>query len=519
MAVSEEGLNPLGHVVGETTHYRIVFTSRRPPRVGEYVLIEYPRSEYGDLVLAMVERSTIGNPALEAAAITPEYVERAHMMAVERHEYMMGTARLLGWLEPLRNKKELHTPKYPPRPGATVYEASDNVLTSIFAGDPGAGMVRIGRLINHPNVPVYVDVSSIVSRHLAILAVTGGGKSNTVGILVERIVNELNGTVLLIDMHNEYGNVARGRTNVVDPMMHPASLTTAEYFNLLSLDPQATKQRMYLRKAIREVRSTGEAAKKPDAFLKLVKEVLEGYLESKSYKKDRNSIMDLLNKLEELEERYAGTLLTPEAPLRLDTYIRPGMANVIRLGHVDEDAADVVVYHYLSWLLKERKAYVHSGGESGYPVPVMAVVEEAHILMPRDRPTLTKAVGSRIAREGRKFGIGLCLVSQRPKNVDEDALSQTNNKIILRLVEPNDRRYVQRASETLSEELMEMLPALNVGEAILLGMMVPLPALVKIDKVEWKLGGSDIDAPSEWRKWISKKSSEEEHDSFDVLDP
>lgn len=521
MAVNGSGLRPLGHVVGETTHYMVVFTARRPPRVGEYVLVEYPRSEYGDLVLAIVERSRIGNPALEASAITPEYVERAHMMAVERHEYMMGTARLLGWVEPLccRDRRELITPKYPPRPGAAVYEAGDDVLRRIFAREE-RGWVRVGRLINHPNVPVYVDASSIVSRHLAILAVTGGGKSNTVGILVDRIVNDLNGTVFLVDMHNEYENVARGKTNLVEPRIHPASLTTVEYYNLLSLDRQATKQRLYLRKAVRDVRSSGEAMRKPDRFLELLIKKLWEYAESENYKKDRNSIVDLINKLEELEERYGGTLLNPGAPMRLDAYVRPGMANVLRLGHVDEDVADAVVYHYLSWLLKERKDFVHTRGESGYPVPVLAVIEEAHILMPRDRPTLTKYVGARIAREGRKFGLGLCLVSQRPKNVDEDALSQTNNKIILRLVEPNDRRYVQRASETLSEELVEMLPGLNTGEAIVLGMMAPLPALVKIDEVKWKLKGSDIDAPSAWAEWARKQreGGGDEIDAFDVLD-
>ncbi|RLG85747.1 MAG: ATPase, partial [Thermoprotei archaeon] len=139
---------------------------------------------------------------------------------------------------------------------------------------------------------------------------------------------------------------------------------------------------------------------------------------------------------------------------------------------------------------------------------VLAGSEEAHILVHKNRTTLTKEVVARLAREGRKFGIGLCLVSQRPKNVDDNVLSQTNNKIILKLVEPGDQRYVQAASETLSDELLELLPSLNVGEAVVLGMMTPIPALIKIDKAEGKIEGSDVKAYEEWARWRRRVGEE-----------
>lgn len=508
MALDNKNRQVLGHIIGETTHSRIIFTAVRPPRVGEYVLVEYPESSNGSIVLGIVERSVIGNPALEASAITPSYVEKASRMRLERHEYMIGHARLLGWLKPLVEKKQLITPNYPPRPGAKVYEADPETLMKIFVRSPDEGWVRIGQLVNHRGVPVYINVSAVVSRHLAILAVTGAGKSNTVGVLVDRIVNDLGGTVLIIDMHNEYGEIAGpDKTNNIEPKIHPAKLAVYEYYNLLRLDAQATKQRLYLRKAYRELCKSGKASREPDKFLDHLEELLEEY--NNQYRNDSKSITDLLNKLDELRERYEGRVLAVDAPMNLESVIVPGKANVIKLGSVDEEVADVVVYHYLDWLLKERKNHVMSGGEKGYPVPVLVVIEEAHILIPRNRPTLTKQIAARVAREGRKFGLGLCLVSQRPKNIDEDALSQTNNKIILKLVEPNDKRYVQHASETLSEELMEMLSDLNVGEAIILGMMTPIPALVKIDKAEKKVTGTDIQAHAEWRKHMERQAEKD----------
>ncbi len=510
---------PIGRVVGETTHSKVVFTANRPPRVGEYVIVSYPPTLIDGVesshVLAMIESTTIGNPLLLLRSIKPEYVERASRFNLERTEYILGVARLLGWIEPLVEKGRLLTPKYPPKPGAPVYSAEDKVLQKVFTRSTSEGWVRIGTLVNHSNVPVYVNVNAIVSRHLAILAVTGAGKSNTVGVLVDRIVNDLNGTVFIVDMHNEYGKIAGDKTYDALPKIHPAKLTIYEYYRLLDLEPSASKQRMYLRKAYRELFQSGEAQKEAEKFLEKLVEKLKEYMEGK-YKKDSRPLSDLINKLEELRERYEGKVLVTDAPMTLEDMIKPGMANVLKLGSVDEEVADVLVYHYLSWLLRERKNKVISG--EGYPVPVLVVIEEAHVLIPRKRNTLTKEIAARIAREGRKFGVGLCLVSQRPKNIDEDALSQTNNKIILKLVEPSDQKYVQQASETLSEELLELLSSLNVGEAILLGLMTPLPALVKIDKARQKIGGGDIEVHREWLNWRNKPKEGPDYDPYMLMD-
>ncbi len=515
-------LEPLGLVVGEAKNVEITFTANRPPQVGEYILVEYPRTNCYETmdcsyVLGIVEASLIGNPMMNNLSVKPDHVEKALQFGAERHIYMVGKARLLSWVEPLAEKKVLYAPKYPPMPGAKVYRADDHTLQEVFSCKENK-CIPIGRLVNHPNVKVNIDVNAIMSRHLAILAVTGAGKSNTVGVLLDRIAENLGGTALVIDMHNEYGNIAGDKTKILAPRLNPASLSVWEYYSLLGLDENASKQRMYFAKAYDETTKDKEYLKHPEEFIPKLREALEKFTMNKSYASDKRSIIDVINKLDELMRRYGGTVLSPEAPINIETYVEPGKINVLQLGSVDEDVADAVTYHYLNSLLAKRKEYVTSNGRSGYPVPILIVIEEAHILIPRDRRTLTKSVAARIAREGRKFGVGLTLVSQRPKNIDEDALSQTNNKIILKLVSPEDLRYVQRASETLSNELLELLPALNVGEAVLLGMMIPIPAIVKIDKHRHKSKGSDIDAVEEWSKYsneIKGKKNENELDGYD----
>ncbi len=164
---------------------------------------------------------------------------------------------------------------------------------------------------------------------------------------------------------------------------------------------------------------------------------------------DRKSITDVLNKVEHMQDKY-GNILSLEASDIIDN-LKVGKANILDLGSVDEFASDVVVSHILRTVLKSRKEFLRTG--TGLSFPIFLILEEAHILAPQNRTTESKLWISRIAREGRKFSVGLCMVSQSPKSLDSDALSQANNMIILRLVEPTDQNHVQRASENLSDDL------------------------------------------------------------------
>jgi len=115
--------------------------------------------------------------------------------------------------------------------------------------------------------------------------------------------------------------------------------------------------------------------------------------------------------------------------------------------------------------------------------------------------------------------LGLCLVSQSPKTVDHDALSQMNNMIILRLVEPEDQRHVQSASESLSKDLINQLPSLNVGEAIVLGLMSKVPTLVKIDEFKGRRTGGDLDIIGDLASFEKDEEDEirrQEQESLDL---
>ncbi len=506
----------VGRIIGEASTLVAPFVSKTPPREGDYVVLEYE----GFRVLGMIEYVLRVNDALTDVH-DESVIDKIRSLDGGRNEYVKGVVRLLGDLN--RPREGYPLPRIPPPPGTKLVRAGRGVLETIF-GKSGNRVLRIGTLLSRRDVPVYLDVNKMVTRHLAILAITGAGKSNTVAVISDGL-SRLGATLVIFDMHADYVYSGIGNLNPVQPRLNPFYMSLNELYKLMRIDPSAHKQARIFRAAYKVARkaiSGGATSLGPEGFLDALKymlytvvgleppaglvgvggelEKLENYkklLDIYSTRNFKDSAFGVLSKLEDFEERLAG-IIDPAAPDALSLLER-GKVNVVDLSRLDEDDADIVVSHYLRRILGERKKH-RVGGEAveSMNAPVFVVLEEAHILAPKDRPTLSKYWIGRIAREGRKFGVGICLVSQRPKGLDVDSLSQVNNMIILKLVEPGDQRHVQQASEQLSEDLLRQLPALNVGEAVIIGPMTPFPVLVKIDKFQGQLGGSDIDVLGEW---------------------
>jgi DNA helicase HerA-like ATPase len=522
----------IGRVVGESTpDSSTVVVSREAVAglgliAGSHVVAEGPEG----CVMGIVESISSHTPLFEGLyGVQPVSYVAETVMSGSPEEYtrLVARVRWLTRVEVMLSAGRPAPPKAPLDPGARVMKAPRELLEAVFA-PKGRGWVRLGTLLGASDVEYRIDANKL-ARHLAILAVTGGGKSNTVCVLAQRLVGELGATMVIFDMHGEYtGMDAGGRANVLSPArVNPAALTFEELLELTRF--RGEQQERLLRWAWFEVQRLFRKGRigAPD-LLPLLEQLLHEAAKAGNHMglaraferltgvkpekepppidKLKDRALGVLSKLEDLDYEYRD-VLDPHAPLSLERLVPPGRLTVMDLSRLDESAADAVVAHYLRRLLAERRRWKASGGASGYPSPVLVVIEEAHILVPQGEDTLTKAWASRVAREGRKFGVGLILVSQRPKRLDPDVLSQTNNKIVLRVVEPQDIRYVQQASEEMSEDLAKLLPSLNTGEAIVMGSMTPMPAAVKIDKCELPYGGGDIDMVGEWEK-LSRNTSD-----------
>ncbi|RUM60488.1 MAG: ATP-binding protein [Persephonella sp.] len=520
----------LGYCIGSTKPNRVFFITDKTVKIGEFVFIEYEEEDRDIKVLGMIQSLHRENPYLPETTKSREQVEGIKRFS-GKDITLKGDINILGEIVEDGDKANLKLLKTPPPPAADVYEADPDILKKLF-GAKDKRFIRIGKLLSQDeDVPVYINVEQIVLRHLAILAITGAGKSNTVSVLLQNILN-LNGTVLVFDFHGEYVKSefkkgGKNRVNIIEPIINPALLKPKEFASLVGIKPNAYIQLRYFKLALEHLINEleGEKGKNwqnyitTEEFLNRLKETVDSIRDEDSDirqtrlkgKPREESLYEVLNKIEEMELELGHIIKLGAKPII--EKIKDGYINVIDFSEIDEETADTICSNILMWSLEERKKAVRRG-DTKLKKPLLIVIEEAHILAGDKRNTQSKYYISRIAREGRKFGLGLVIITQRPKGLDKEILSQMNNMIILKLVEPEDQKHVQSASEALSQELMSYLPSLNPGEAIIIGNMTRIPLLVKIDKAEGKIEGNDIPVVEEWQK----EDEEEKKIEEDVLD-
>lgn len=491
----------IGICIGETSLTHVTFISDKMPNVGEYVTMEYN----GKKVLGMIENLIMGNDSLNVDINDFKAIQKISRIGAEEN-YIKGKVKILGDVN-----DNLKLPRTPVLPGTEIKLADNEVLDEIFkVKNP----IKLGCLVNQSDVEVNVEANPILSRHLAILAMTGAGKSNTVFVLIDQFLR-YNLPIFVFDMHGEYKDAVfpNGEVNVIRPKINPHYMSFHEIKKLVNIGANSYIQERHFRRAFHEAKeSLKNGVAQTNNFLQVMYDILENKsLEEGSDKQ----IVDVMNKIDDAMIKYSN--IFDKNIGNILSSIKKGHANVLDLSQVDESVASVLVSHILRNALQRSKDAA-SKGENLIENSVFFILEEAHILAPKKRETDSKKWIQRVAREGRKFGLGLCLVSQSPKTVDHDALSQMNNMIILRLVEPEDQRHVQSASESLSKDLVDQLPSLNVGEAIVLGLMSKVPTLVKIDRFKGRRHGDDMDIISHFKNSIQKEKEEIENAQQETLD-
>lgn len=510
----------VGFVLGESSinEFSFAIDPSNVPKFGEYVVAE---NRDGKEVLGIV-RNVINFNRLLENPLSFEYALKNFSMSkklLERNEVVTANAKVIGILE----DGEIIPNRVPVKPNSEVKLADNEILQKIFKNSG----IEIGTLIARKDIKVSLDVNQLVLRHFAILSVTGGGKSNAVCVIANEIVRKFKGTVILIDPHGEYAGFVfedgkETGKNVIPAGIRPERLEPWEFCSLVGIDRDASVQRMHLERIFTTVRR--ERLSGAD-FMRRVLEIAEEWINTQgeieyvdstgAIRKARISREDL-NPLYRVKE-YVATFMRRYEDLLTQrdmlANLREGYLNIVNLSGFDEEQMRVVVAYLLRNLLIGRISYVRNKNreywENACPAvkkPMLVIFEEAHIFANKGDVSLWM---SRIAREGRKFGIGFGIVSQRPKRISDDILSQCNTKIVLRIVEPNDQRYVQQASEQISEDLLSDIASLGVGEAVIVGPAIKIPAAVKIRRFKGNYGGRDIDVLSEWMSEVEVRSLED----------
>ncbi len=389
-----------------------------------------------------------------------------------------------------------------PLPGQPIFVATVGELGRIY-NRPDKPSIHIGTLSQASALPVYLMTDELLGKHFAVLGTTGSGKSCSVTVLLQAILDIApSGHIILLDPHNEYGKAFGARAEVIDPTtLHlPHWLMNFEESTELFVGKTefaATSQTNILKEAIlASRRSFCTAGIDKDSITvdtpvpyKLGDVLANVELQAKGLTTSQRASHDkIIAKIKAMQadKRFA-FLVRPDADvvdglastirqyLRIPTDTKP--ISIIDLSGVPSDVVDVVVsvlcrmiFDFAVWSPRPVK------------VPILLVCEEAHRYAPRSDAAAfqpTKQALARIAKEGRKYGVALGLVSQRPSELAETILSQCNTIIALRMSNEQDQNFVQRALPDAVRSLVEVLPTLRAQEALIVGEGTAVPVRVR----------------------------------------
>ncbi len=529
--------------------YLFITRDNTRTRIGEFVYYEAEvEGEIRQIVGTIKGRSlNRGLPDAFLAEANVRPADIAAMLGMESDpEIYEITVEIIGYFS--RKLGNFVNPRISPNPGDRVLLASGEVLAEMLSPRrvSETGSACLGSLLTREagEVPVVLSVKDVVSTHLAILASTGSGKSYTAGVLIEELLRPYNrAAVLVVDPHGEYHTMAsvqgdehfvsadgyRPEVKIFTPdriKVRFSSLTEADIKYLL---PEGTSEKMlhFLRQAFRSLQDMLKAEGRRD-YLYGYQDLREHVVKQQYGKDDRDagdggnvsSIQGLLWRLDSRFDRPDGIFHAHEH-IELQELYRPGRVTILDLSDIEQAEQQVIVGAMLRRVNKARMMTTRGEtdkGENFLDYPVFTLLEEAHRFAPAGASVVSTNVLKQILSEGRKFGVGIGLITQRPGKLDQDVLSQCMTQIIMRIVNPIDQQTIAQSVEGAGRAMLAELPALTKGQAIISGVGINTPVMCRIRPRLTAHGGETFDAPAEWMKWHSggEASKREQDDAVYV---
>jgi len=407
--------------------------------------------------------------------------------------------------------------------------------------------LEIGKYTLDESATAFLDGNKLFQRHAALLGSTGSGKSWTVASILERAAKLPSANLIVFDLHGEYSELSyASHLRIPGPedlgrsanelLYLPYWLLNAEEMQAMFIDRSefsAHNQVMAFQDAVVEQKKATLTKLGKDevlasftldspipfnikdvlAKLKYLNEEMEqgsrGLKQGKFYGQFSRLLMRIRSKLS--DKRYGFLFQAPESEHQYETmakiaarlmdYHIPGkQVKVIDFSEVPADILPVIiglvariVYQVQFWTDYEKRH------------PLAFICDEAHLYLPKkdgQNPVEKRAVEifEKIAKEGRKYGVALLIVSQRPSDVSPTVLSQCNNVIALRLTNADDQLTVKKLMPESLESLLDVLPVMEIGEALVVGDAVLLPSRICINPPVEKPRSATIDFWTEWQK-------------------
>ena len=439
-----------------------------------------------------------------------------------------------------------------PLPQQTVYITSKSELRFIY-GDAKGAVIRLGEHVGSGGAPCYAQLNELLGKHTAVLGSTGSGKSGTVAAIIHSILERgadaghpnWHPQIIILDPHNEYGKAFLGHRRLsTDEGSLKLPYWLLDLEESLSLfigktEFAATSQANIIKNALISVREAAAGVLGMDASKLTVDSPIPYVLGSTAgldefgrvggvlyeeglvgavnrqrptgqNKKDHEDFNKVIRKIDSLLKdgrlRFmmsAWDGVNDQLPEILSQFLTPETKiQIVDLSGVPNEVAGTasaaisrIVFQLKVWQSEEERA----------KSPVLLVCEEAHRYVPNKGEAQYEAAQNavrRIAKEGRKYGVGLLLVSQRPSEVEATVLSQCNSWIVLRITNDTDREHVRSILPDTMSGLTKMLSGLRRQEAIFVGQAATLPSRIMMRNLtrEQLPRSNDIDFDKGWQE-------------------
>jgi DNA helicase HerA-like ATPase len=490
-------------------------------RLGSYVRVQQGTLKVIAIVARMTEREKLP-PAPAGDAGTEEDREPVALRTIQ----LVPVGSLNG-----NGEFERGISAYPTT-GAEVHAIGRADLTKMFRRFEERGY-DVGSLSSSPELRVHLDPSPLFGRHCAILGQTGAGKSWAVASLLQKAVRLMpRAHVILLDLHGEYRRAFTEQQarfiNAVDLEMPYWLMTYGELCDLLidRTEFAAHNQIAFFREMLNTLRQAEgsrlglprttvdtpiffslddlrrkiqeENERMVPGATKLVKGPMHGEFDRFLMRLDsrlNDNRYDFLLKprlrsasgsLQDLLRDFVG-LGVPRAPI-----------TVIDMSPVPFDVRPTVTAQI------GRLAFEFNYWNPRYAeFPILLVCEEAHAYIRRESDVQFEGARrsmERIAKEGRKYGVGLTVISQRPHELSETVLSQCGTFVCLRMTNPDDQDYVRKLVPEAERDLVNILAGLRRGEALVLGEAAALPGRLLFDPPDPTPRSDDVDFYRQWRE-------------------
>ena len=432
-----------------------------------------------------------------------------------------------------------------PLPQQEIYLTSSLELQSIYECSDMNSM-KIGTYVGTGSIPCYANMNELFSKHTAILGSTGSGKSGSVAAIIHAILDYNPGLdkdkkpkpwhphIVILDPHNEYGKAFPSAQRLVSDegtLKLPYWLLNLQELTDLFIGKtefQATSQTNILKTALIDARKEGMEkigfkegeisvdSPVPFSLDTLKSKITEDMMRiSAASKRDKHE--NILNKIDVLKRDVRLNFLMDDWSSGIDEikciisqFVSPNNTlKIVDLSGIPNDIAGIVsstiarlLFMYKLWETADERAND----------PILLVCEEAHRYVPNRGEAEYMAAQDavkRVAKEGRKYGIGLILVSQRPSEIESTVLSQCNSWLVLRLTNGDDQAYVMRFLPDSLSSMAKMLPALRRREAIFIGQAAAIPSRILINELsnEQLPRSTDIQFVNGWASKLAEEDN------------